>query len=119
MLGVYFLFLEFYEYILQILLCMLKKAMFLENIVICLQLQYVIQIFVNILQLFKAQAEAKQQGKVPPTKIVIQLTQSLFDVALTTSPVNPVKELMPPTSIKKDEHVKTKHLKESHSNAKD
>ena len=91
-----------------------RKYSYLLTTLVC-----IIQIFVNILQLFKAQAEAKQQGKVPPTKIVIQLTQSLFDVALTTSPVNPVKELMPPTSIKKDEHVKTKHLKESHSNAKD
>ena len=42
----------------------------------------------------KAQAEAKQQGKVPPTKIAIQLPQSISNVALTT-PANPVKVTAP------------------------
>ena len=46
--------------------------------------------FVYILQLLKAQTEAKQQGKVPPTKIAIQLPQSISNIALTT-PANPVK----------------------------
>ena len=45
----------------------------------------------------KAQAEAKQQGKVPPTKIAIQLPQSISNVALTT-PANPVKATMAPTT---------------------
>ena len=42
----------------------------------------------------KAQAEAKQQGKVPPTKIAIQLPQSISNVALTT-PANPLKVTAP------------------------
>ena len=42
----------------------------------------------------KAQAEAKQQGKVPPTKIAIQLPQSISNVALTT----PAKATMAPTT---------------------
>ena len=48
--------------------------------------------FVYILQLLKAQTEAKQQGKVPPTKIKIQLPQSMSNVALTT-PANQVKAI--------------------------
>ena len=48
----------------------------------------------HCLQLLKGQAEAKQQGKVPPTKIAIQLPQSISNVALTT-PANPVKVTAP------------------------